>query len=101
MLRRNLWSEHLGIDAGDSRLASNTANDAAWLALWKTTAERKRSGLATNPATIDPSNGRVLECPASAPTEAKDFLKASQIGLDNLDVVEHVRPFKFRDGTWQ
>jgi hypothetical protein len=101
VLRRNLWSEHLGIDAGDSRLASNTANDAAWLALWKTTAERKRSGLATNPATIDPSNGRVLECPASAPTEAKDFLKASQIGLDNLDVVEHVRPFKFRDGTWQ
>ena len=101
ILRRNLWSEHLGIDPSDSRLASNAANDATWLNLWKTTAERKRSGLATNPATIDPGNGRVLECPTSAPTSAKDFLKASQIGFDSLDVIERVRPFKFHDGKWE
>jgi phosphatidylserine/phosphatidylglycerophosphate/cardiolipin synthase-like enzyme len=99
--RRNLWGEHLGIPPGDSRLASNAANDVTWLSLWKATAERKRSGLAGSPATIDPANGRVLEIPADPPTNAKDFLKAAQIGFDGLTLIEHVRPYSFHDGAWK
>jgi phosphatidylserine/phosphatidylglycerophosphate/cardiolipin synthase-like enzyme len=98
-LRRNLWSEHLAIDANDAQLA--LTNAAAWIGLWRTTAEKKRSALANSPATINPANGRILQCPPNAPGKAKDYLKASQITLDNLDLIAHVQPFNFHTGKWQ
>jgi phosphatidylserine/phosphatidylglycerophosphate/cardiolipin synthase-like enzyme len=110
VLRRRLWSEHLGMASTDTRL--DLANVSTWVAsLWQATAERKRSGLASNPAVIDPSLGRVLEYPKNAITGVpllipwvnpeRDFLKSSQIGFDNLDLVEKVRSFSFHDGKWQ
>jgi phosphatidylserine/phosphatidylglycerophosphate/cardiolipin synthase-like enzyme len=109
-LRRQLWSEHLGMDASDSRL--DLANASTWVAsLWKATAEKKRSGLAIDPATIDRSLGRVLEYPTNAKTglalllpwvnPERDFLKSSSIGFDNLELMEQVRSFSFHDGKWK
>jgi phosphatidylserine/phosphatidylglycerophosphate/cardiolipin synthase-like enzyme len=99
-LRIALWSEHLGIDATDPRLASSPANDKGWLALWKSQAAAKLAGLTSNPATINPGNGRVLEYPAKVATSERDFLKNSQISLTNLDYVERVRAFNFATGSW-
>jgi phosphatidylserine/phosphatidylglycerophosphate/cardiolipin synthase-like enzyme len=111
VLRKALWSEHLGIAATDARLASNPANDAGWLALWKATAESKRAGLATSPATINPALGRVLRYPENAisgvplllpwTNPERDFLKSSGINLTNLDLIEQTRAYNFHDGAWQ
>jgi phosphatidylserine/phosphatidylglycerophosphate/cardiolipin synthase-like enzyme len=111
LLRRRLWSEHLGMDAQAPSLKSTAANNAGWLDLWTKTADRKRSALATNPATIDPTDGRVLRYPPSAITglplllpwtnPERDFLKSSQIPLDNLDLVEQVLSFQFSAGSWK
>jgi phosphatidylserine/phosphatidylglycerophosphate/cardiolipin synthase-like enzyme len=109
-LRIGLWSEHLGIDPTDPKLASSQANNAGWLKLWKNTAEAKRSGLENDPATINPANGRVLEYPANALTglplllpwknPERDFLTSAQIKFDNLELVEQVPAFSFHDGKW-
>ena len=104
LFRRELWGEHLGIDAGDPKLASTDANNADWLTLWKTTAANKLSGLINNPATTpasSPTLGRVLKHPDQIATDPGGFLKNLAVPLDNLDLVEQVPSFSFADGTWR
>jgi hypothetical protein len=104
LFRRELWGEHLGIDAGDPKLASTDANNADWLTLWKTTAANKLSGLINHPATTpasDPTLGRVLKHPDKIATDPLGFLKNVSVPLDNLELVQQVPSFSFADGDWK
>jgi hypothetical protein len=99
-LRVALWSEHLGIDPSDPRLANAPAD--GWLSLWKTCAETKRSALETNPTDVNPSRGRVLTWPDTAKPDAsyEDILKIHKVDLTKIDLVDSTTPFSFHDGTW-
>ena len=104
LFRRELWSEHLGIDAGDPKLASTDTNNADWLTLWKATAANKLSGLIGNPATTpasDPTLGRVLKHPDQIATDPGSFLKNLSVPLVNLDLIEKVPSFSFANGAWK
>jgi len=91
-LRKNLWSEHLGLP--ETALVSRPA--AGWLALWKDRAEQKRQRLNTDPATPDPCR---LLAYRPHPTPAT-HLKALGVDTRRLSVKEHARSFDFSTGRF-
>ncbi len=102
-LRIKLWSEHLGIDPTDARLAST---NTTFLALWKQVAEAKRAALQADPTQINPGLGRVLEYPAE--TKAGygrapfvDFLTKAKVDLTKIDLLDKTTPFVFKTATWK
>lgn len=98
LMRRRLWSEHLGIAVNDAQLAIGGPNDGQWLTkLWRTAAERKRASLQNNPGTPDVC--RVLEY-KDPDSDPKKFLKNLSIGFDKLDFVPKIRSFSFFNGAW-
>jgi hypothetical protein len=105
-LRIKLWSEHLGIDAADPRLASSpAANNNGWLALWKQVAEAKRAALAADPTQINPALGHVMEYPAGTiagygRAPYADFLTKAHVDLTKVDLLDKTTPFSFRNATW-
>ncbi|HXL91632.1 MAG TPA: phospholipase D-like domain-containing protein [Streptosporangiaceae bacterium] len=99
-IRRAMWGEHLGLDPSDPQLASGGSNDNDWLTLWQNQAKAKQSGLVTDPGTIDPSLGRVLQYPDPPAKSPKKFLTALGISLTSLTLVEKERPFNFATGAW-
>jgi phosphatidylserine/phosphatidylglycerophosphate/cardiolipin synthase-like enzyme len=115
LLRRGLWSEHLGMDPADPQLAKRDTPNPDWLTLWRSKASGLQAALVSNPATIDPTFGRVLRYPPSLsigvpwlfqflyqePNPERAFLKSSNIPLKQLQLVDKVRSFKFFDGKWK
>ena len=115
-LRRQLWGEHLGMDPSDARLdATALTSSHGWLKLWTDQATAKLQGLINNPATIDPTKGRVLAYPPGAQSgfallwgwshPHKNFLQSAKIGgksvdLTQIDLVEQTTAFSFHDGKW-
>jgi phosphatidylserine/phosphatidylglycerophosphate/cardiolipin synthase-like enzyme len=103
-LRRALWGEHLGIGPADTRFDSDQAGKAtgatSWLDLWQGQAKAKLTGLTTDPATIDPAKGRILEVPQKVVTNAQGFLTECQIDLTKLDLVTKTSAFNFSTGAW-
>lgn len=114
-LRLALWSEHLGIPAGDDSLsAAQLGPNHGWLNLWAGCAKAKLQGLITNPTAINPA--RVLAYPddawsgflASFPftNNYKNFLKTAKIdgqppiNLSQLTLVTKTTSFSFADGQW-
>jgi phosphatidylserine/phosphatidylglycerophosphate/cardiolipin synthase-like enzyme len=113
-LRIALWSEHLGIPADDPRLSSATlAGSHGWLQLWTDCATAKLQGLIDDPASIDPSKGRVLAYPPDArsgfmawlPGNYSNFLNTAKIGgrgipRSQIDLRTQTTAFSFHDGKW-
>ncbi len=113
LLRRGLWSEHLGLAMSDAQLAST--NSANFLTVWKSQAQKKKDSLTNNPSTPDPTAGRVLQWPAGLsldqpwlfeclyqdPNPERFFLKSLQIPLKNLTLIDKTQSFDFFSGTWK
>jgi phosphatidylserine/phosphatidylglycerophosphate/cardiolipin synthase-like enzyme len=115
-LRRQLWGEHLGMDATDPRLDQTTLSSShGWLQLWTDTANAKLQALIDDPTVINPANGRVLAYPKGATSgfgllwawshPHKNFLQTSTIGsgridLSKLDLVEQTTAFNYQTGLW-
>lgn len=102
-LRLKLWSEHLGIDPTDARLAST---NTAFLALWKQVAEAKRAALQADPTHIDAGLGRVLEYPTGTTAgyghaPFVDFLTKAHVDLTKIDLLDKTTPFVFKTDTWK
>ncbi len=102
-LRIKLWSEHLGIDPTDARLAST---NTAFLALWKQVAEAKRAALQADPTHIDAGLGRVLEYPSGTTAgyghaPFVDFLTKAHVDLTKIDLLDKTTPFVFKTATWK
>jgi phosphatidylserine/phosphatidylglycerophosphate/cardiolipin synthase-like enzyme len=95
-LRRALWSEHLGMP--ESSLASPPAGD--WLQLWKDLADQKLTALKNDAA--NPKAQRILAYPTPPVTSgAGDYLKALGALSSNLELVDGVRFFSFKDGKFK
>jgi phosphatidylserine/phosphatidylglycerophosphate/cardiolipin synthase-like enzyme len=113
LLRRGLWSEHLGLDFNDPQLAAS--NSANFLNLWQTRAATFLSNLQLTPANVDPTLGRALKFPTSLSiglpwlfeflyrdtNNERAFLTKSKITFDNLDLVNQVKAFQFFEGQWK
>jgi phosphatidylserine/phosphatidylglycerophosphate/cardiolipin synthase-like enzyme len=102
-LRIKLWSEHLGIDPTDARLANT---NTTFLALWKQVAEAKRAALQADPTHIDATLGRVLEYPAGTTAgyghaPFVDFLTKAHVDLTKVDLLDTTTPFVFKTATWK
>ncbi len=102
-LRTKLWSEHLGIDPSDPRLAGP---GTGFLALWKQVAAAKLAALQQDPAQIKPQLGRLLEYPAGTTAgygraPYADFLTKAKVDLTKVDLLDHTTPFIFKTATWK
>ncbi|WP_016778842.1 phospholipase D-like domain-containing protein [Anaerophaga thermohalophila] len=82
-LRRNLWSEHLGIsNVSDSQLTNRPSQ--GWLKLWKDKAAAKLAGLSSNPPVH--SSSKILEW--NAEEDPDDFLREAGVPQNNFSVLE-------------
>jgi phosphatidylserine/phosphatidylglycerophosphate/cardiolipin synthase-like enzyme len=115
-LRRTLWAEHLGLDAGDPILGSRPGD--GWLPLWRSRAEAKRAGLIAIPPTWEkarvlewrpkqtfpghkPELKWILKAPPPDPREHLVDLGVTEEGLRHLQVETKGRSFDFKTGEWK
>ncbi len=105
VLRRRLWSEHLGYsDPASGDLTSSGAGDGAkFMTLWRNSSKGKIAALTSSPASA-PSDGlgRVIEYPTDPTWSWKDYLTRNGVKVDGttLALIEESRPFSFKSGAW-
>jgi phosphatidylserine/phosphatidylglycerophosphate/cardiolipin synthase-like enzyme len=109
ILRRRLWSEHLGLEAAsgipnpeDPLLV--TAPPGGWVQLWHSRAAEKLAALKADPA--NPKRIRILPWPEVDETlDAPREHLAALLGVDKkqlgVDPVGGTRRFSFKKGTWR
>ena len=105
VLRRRLWSEHLGYsDPTSGDLTSSGVGDGAkFLTLWRNSSNAKIAALKSSPQSAPSAGlGRVIEYPADPTWSWKDYLTRNAITVDGtaLALVEGSRAFSFKTGAW-
>lgn len=96
-LRRMLWSEHLGMLESDL-MAPPQGED--WLQVWRDAAAQKLAGLKSDPNLASPA--RILEFPDPPVTgDPGEYLHKLGAITPGIEVVEAVRFFSFKEGTWK
>lgn len=109
LLRRRLWSEHLGYLDGAGNPNPNDTNvvnrpGPGWLSRWNERADAHASALGANPPAIHPA--RILKFPhdgGDVPVFVEKVPKyLSSLGVDpsKLKIEEEVKEFRFRTGRW-
>jgi phosphatidylserine/phosphatidylglycerophosphate/cardiolipin synthase-like enzyme len=109
LLRRRLWSEHLGFVDGAGNPNPNAAQvttrpAAGWLSLWKERATANVNALKANPPAVHPA--RILPFPhdqgdvSHLIDKVSTYLNLNGIDPSTLKLEEEVRDFRFQTGKW-
>jgi phosphatidylserine/phosphatidylglycerophosphate/cardiolipin synthase-like enzyme len=106
LLRRRLWSEHLGFELLGEPDATHpdlqTAPSGGWLRLWQRRATALENLLKGGATQEPPAFGRILRWPDLDETrkEPREHLNALGISALTLDPIRSVPSFSFEQGDW-
>jgi phosphatidylserine/phosphatidylglycerophosphate/cardiolipin synthase-like enzyme len=108
LLRRRLWSEHLGFESAGEPNPNHRDLGAppsgGWLNLWTQRADANLKLLKTNPATRPPDTvGNILPFPDvdTTLTEPAEHLENLGIDMWKLHAISEVPGFSFVKGKWK
>jgi phosphatidylserine/phosphatidylglycerophosphate/cardiolipin synthase-like enzyme len=102
LLRRRLFSEHLGIPVGDVPSTENP--DKTWADVWNEQWFQERNNLDNEP--VGKQDSHILRWPDADRTlnhpreHLAEVLKRDQANL-RLDPIKGSRRFRFKEGTWR